>query len=375
LQYWGSSNTHQHWFAIWLQLGQKFFNVAFCSYLHLQYFSWAAVPGGRITNATPAQSPIVGMQLITHYSKMKKITLLFIITSLFSCKTIKVTEKGVLKSSKYNFEEYNKSVQESNLSSDEKVYMTSVLTNLINTDKEEILKNEFLTIRRKFFQPNDTIKLEYFEFEPTIFTKTGMFFLGNASSVTANFSELEKLSIETKSKLYVLNYRGYGKSDGTPSFNSLFLDNQSFLNFIENNNYKLNFVIGHSFGTISATYLAIDNKIKNLVLLAPVSNSKDFLATNKKRMTKGIKFIMRPFLKITTDNDLLSISNVEKIKSYTGHLIILHSVDDEWLPFKMGKDVFKNCISINKEFIKVETGGHFAAFEIINWTKITESLK
>jgi hypothetical protein len=44
LQYWGRSNTHQHWFAIWLQLGQKFFNVAFCSYLHLQYFNWAAVP-------------------------------------------------------------------------------------------------------------------------------------------------------------------------------------------------------------------------------------------------------------------------------------------------------------------------------------------
>jgi hypothetical protein len=59
LQYWGRSNTHQHWFAIGLQLGQKFFNVAFCSYLHLQYFNWAAVPGGRISNPPTSQSPIV----------------------------------------------------------------------------------------------------------------------------------------------------------------------------------------------------------------------------------------------------------------------------------------------------------------------------
>jgi hypothetical protein len=59
LQYWGRSNTHQYLFAIGLQLGQKFFNVAFCSYLHLQFFNWAAVPGGRISNPPTSQSPIV----------------------------------------------------------------------------------------------------------------------------------------------------------------------------------------------------------------------------------------------------------------------------------------------------------------------------
>jgi hypothetical protein len=59
LQYWGRSNTHQHWFAIGLQLGQKFFNLAFCSYLHPQYFNWAAVPGGRFSNSPTSQSPIV----------------------------------------------------------------------------------------------------------------------------------------------------------------------------------------------------------------------------------------------------------------------------------------------------------------------------
>jgi hypothetical protein len=60
LQYWGRSNTHQHWFAIWLQLGQKFFNLAFCSYLHLKFFNWAVVPGRRISNPPTSQSPIVG---------------------------------------------------------------------------------------------------------------------------------------------------------------------------------------------------------------------------------------------------------------------------------------------------------------------------
>jgi hypothetical protein len=60
LQYWGRSNTHHQRFAIGLRFGQKFFNVAFCSYLHLQYFNWAAVPGGRFSNSPTSQSPIVG---------------------------------------------------------------------------------------------------------------------------------------------------------------------------------------------------------------------------------------------------------------------------------------------------------------------------
>jgi hypothetical protein len=65
LQYWGRSNIHRHWFAIGLRFGQKFFNLAFCSYLHLRFFNWAAVPGGSFSNPPTSQSPIVGCYAIT----------------------------------------------------------------------------------------------------------------------------------------------------------------------------------------------------------------------------------------------------------------------------------------------------------------------
>jgi hypothetical protein len=86
LQYWGRSNTHQQRFAIGLQFGQKFFNVAFCSYLHFQYFNWAAVPGGRISNPPTSQSPIVACNL-TAVSIMTKhiLTILFFAYGFCSC--------------------------------------------------------------------------------------------------------------------------------------------------------------------------------------------------------------------------------------------------------------------------------------------------
>ncbi len=44
--------------AIWLLLGQTSFNLAFCYYLHHQFFNWALVPGGRFSNAPTSQSPV-----------------------------------------------------------------------------------------------------------------------------------------------------------------------------------------------------------------------------------------------------------------------------------------------------------------------------
>jgi hypothetical protein len=67
LQYWGRNNTLQHWFAIGQRFGQKFFNIAFCSYLHLQFFNWAAVPWEdfQISQHRKAQS-LVAMQIRQH---------------------------------------------------------------------------------------------------------------------------------------------------------------------------------------------------------------------------------------------------------------------------------------------------------------------
>lgn len=307
---------------------------------------------------------------------MKNATLLPIIFCLLvSCKTINITEKAVLKQSKYDFELYTKYLNESSLTTEDKVELTNVLTNLIKTNKEELRKSEKLVIYRKFFIVNDSIKLEYFEFVPKDFNKSGLFFLGNATNVTGNFNELERLSIETKSKLYVLNYRGYGNSDGYPSFKSLFTDNNLFLNFIENNNSKMDFVIGYSLGTVFATYLAVDNKIDHLILLAPLSNTKDYLVNVKKQFTPGLKSLLRPFLKLTTDDYLINISNTDKIKTYDRNLIIFHAKDDETLPYKLGRKVFFECNSTTKAFIKIAHGGHSAPFDKNNWDQLIKRLQ
>ena len=52
---------------------------------------------------------------------------------------------------------------------------------------------------------------------------------------------------------------------------------QSFYNYI-NSNEKVDYVFGHSLGTVFATKLAVDDKIPNLILLAPASNLNDMIS-------------------------------------------------------------------------------------------------
>jgi len=172
-------------------------------------------------------------------------------------------------------------------------------------------------LKRNFFKPNDSIQLEYFEFIPKNYTKTGLFFLGNGSNVLRVRKELEELAKKSSIKMYVLNYRGYGKSDGSPSFKTQFKDNANFFNFItEKDHQKPKVVIGYSLGTIAASYLAEENNLEQLYLIAPFSDAEETIAFLKKNQTKGAKAIFRPFFKFSVDEHLLKISNIEKIKNY-----------------------------------------------------------
>ncbi|GHV13402.1 alpha/beta hydrolase [Bacteroidia bacterium] len=306
---------------------------------------------------------------------MKRIILLiFLSTLLYSCKTYKIQEKWVFIESKYDAKKFYSYIERSDLEDQDKSTIKRVVDNLINTDNVEIYKNEDVSVNRKYIQINDSIKLEYFEFQPKIYSKSGLFFIGNGSNVLSTYKELEKLAIETKSKIYVLNYRGYGKSEGTPSFKTVFEDNNSFLKFIESTNENIDFVIGYSLGSISATYLAVDNAINNLILLAPLSNADEMLSYIKTQQMKGLKSVAKPLIKITAEDYLLKLSNTEKISSYHGRLIVSHAIDDKALPFKMGKGLFDACPSLQKELIKIEKGGHGAPFKDSYWKQIISDL-
>lgn len=287
-----------------------------------------------------------------------------------SCKTISIPSSAVFSSSKYD------SLQYKNYEQIEKQnYVKLITNNLLDKEITTISSNENIEINRHFLHVNDSTILEYLTFKPAQSSKRGLFFLGNQSTALNVFSELEKLALATNSEILVLNYRGYGNSTGNPDFKTSFGDNQFFYNELIKSNRNIDFAIGYSLGSVHATYLATENNIGQIVLLAPFSETKDIFQFFKKKGMKGIKVLFRPFIKLTAEAYLLDLSNSEKISSYKGKLLVMHALDDENLPFKMGKQVFEKCETSTKNFIELEDGGHIAPLKFVNLDKIIPYLK
>lgn len=93
-----------------------------------------------------------------------------------------------------------------------------------------------------------------------------LYFGGNAESVAMSASEFAR-EIPHQA-LYLVNYRGYGGSTGTPSEAGLYADALAIFDEVRTRHGKVA-VIGRSLGTGIATLVAAERPVKKLILVSP----------------------------------------------------------------------------------------------------------
>ena len=93
-----------------------------------------------------------------------------------------------------------------------------------------------------------------------------LYFGGNAENVLHSMAELGSLFPE--SSLYLMNYRGYGGSTGSPSEGAFFSDAVALYDQVADNHQEV-IVMGRSLGTGVAVYLSETRPVKALVLVTP----------------------------------------------------------------------------------------------------------
>ncbi len=93
-----------------------------------------------------------------------------------------------------------------------------------------------------------------------------IYFGGNAEDVSGNIADFR--NIFPQHNVYLVNYRGYGGSTGSPSEVGLYKDALAVFDEIESR-YSGISVIGRSLGSGVATYLATARDIDRLVLVTP----------------------------------------------------------------------------------------------------------
>jgi uncharacterized protein len=170
---------------------------------------------------------------------------------------------------------------------------------------------------------------------------------GNGGNIS---HRLGKLQIFHNLGLNVLlyDYRGYGKSEGTPNETGLYADVQAAYDFaVKEKNIPAGEIIayGESLGGPVAAHLAANNRVKALILDSTFTNLKD-MARSRSPLLVGL-----------VQSKFDTLADVAKVKSPT---LVLHSPEDEVVPYSQGRKLFASS-NAPKQFFQLR-GSHNNGF-------------
>ena len=104
-----------------------------------------------------------------------------------------------------------------------------------------------------------------------------LYFGGNAEAVAYNAPTFKQVFPDYT--IYLMNYRGYGGSTGTPSEASLYSDSLVLFDRVMEKHDSIA-VIGRSLGSGIATYLAAKRHVNKLVLVTPFDSIENVAASH-----------------------------------------------------------------------------------------------
>jgi hypothetical protein len=168
---------------------------------------------------------------------------------------------------------------------------------------------------------------------------------GNGGNIS-HFLEHVKILSSLGLNVLSFDYRGYGKSDGAPSEEGMYLDAEAAWDYLVNEYGKTPqsiIVIGHSLGGAVATELALR---RNPAALIVESSFTSLPALGAK---------IYPWLPVRLITKY-QYDSIEKVGRIFCPKLFIHSPDDDIVPFEEGKDLYKKA-SQPKEFLQIK-GGH-----------------
>jgi pimeloyl-ACP methyl ester carboxylesterase len=172
---------------------------------------------------------------------------------------------------------------------------------------------------------------------------TTLYLHGNGGYVTI-YEPLIEPVLAAGHSLLIIDYRGYGRSEGSPSESGLYEDARTALQWLLARGVtERNLVIhGMSLGTAVALELAQDRKCAGVVLDAPFSSMRDIAHT---------KF---PLVGFTLPLGFESWGKIGRLKA---PLLVFHGDQDPLIHIELGQRLFALAPD-PKEFVMIPGGGH-----------------
>lgn len=169
---------------------------------------------------------------------------------------------------------------------------------------------------------------------------TVLFFHGNAGNI-ADRIEKAQLFVQMGLNVFMVDYRGYGKSSGKPAEGGLYKDALAAHTYLADRpdvDSRRLIVYGASLGGVVAIDLAAQRNVGALVIDSSFSSAAD--------MARVI-FPFVPSFLVRTKMDSMT-----KIKAVHVPKLFFHSRGDETVPFALGQKLYQAAVS-PKEFVEI----------------------
>ncbi len=171
-----------------------------------------------------------------------------------------------------------------------------------------------------------------------------LFCHGNAGNISNRISTLELLN-ELGFSIFIFDYRGYGRSEGKPTEAGTYRDAEAAWQYLRSQGYNESEIIimGRSLGASVAAELAHRHKPRAVVLESSFTSVPDVAAE------------LYPLLPVRWLSRF-EYNTLDYLQSITAPVLIVHSRDDEIIPFSHSQRLFA-AANPPKQFLELK-GGH-----------------
>ena len=148
--------------------------------------------------------------------------------------------------------------------------------------------------------------------------------------------------------IFIFDYRGYGRSEGTPSEGGTYLDAEAALAYLgsrDDSDGNRTVLFGRSLGCAVAAEMAKRHQVEGVILESAIT-SIQAMAKRHYPFLPGIGLLIK------TKYDALS-----KIGAVTAPVLVLHGDGDDIAPFEMGRELFA-AANDPKRFHTIKGAGH-----------------
>lgn len=178
---------------------------------------------------------------------------------------------------------------------------------------------------------------------------TVLFFHGNAGNISHRLDSIQIFN-QLDLSVFIFDYRGYGNSSGKPGEPGTYQDARAALHYLADKHHlNANQLIyfGRSLGGAIAAQLAVDHPPKALILESTFTSAPDMASQ------------LLPWLPLRWLT-WFSYNTLARIKTIHCPVFIIHSPEDEIIPYKFGRRLY-DAANEPKQFLSIR-GGHNEGF-------------